>query len=249
MMQYIEVQPDIILNAFVQSFWQYTHTDGAPISHTILPDGYFDLIVEYQAGLLSMVKLTGIWTKPVDIVVQPSTEIIAVRFKLLAAEYLFSQQINQILDNVQYLPLDFWDIKHQVAGKLSNLIEIVQSQCVHLIANSPLISQKKLKLFELIYRNDELTVQQIEQQIAWDRRQINRYFNQQFGCSLKTILGIIRCRNAFQDIAKGKLSPQKEFFDQAHFIKSVKKHTGVTPKELCQNENDRFLQLSSLKCL
>ena len=48
------------------------------------------------------------------------------------------------------------------------------------------------------------------------------------------------------DISKGLLYPQKDFFDQAHFIKEVKKYTGTTPKELYKNKNDRFLQLSRI---
>ena len=41
------------------------------------------------------------------------------------------------------------------------------------------------------------------------------------------------------------LSPQTDYFDQAHFIKEIKKYTGTTPKELHKNKNDRFLQLSN----
>jgi AraC-like DNA-binding protein len=40
--------------------------------------------------------------------------------------------------------------------------------------------------------------------------------------------------------------PQEDYFDQAHFIKEIKKYTGTTPKELHKNENVRFLQLSTV---
>lgn len=37
----------------------------------------------------------------------------------------------------------------------------------------------------------------------------------------------------------------KTYFDQAHFIKEIKKYTEKTPRELSKNENVRFLQLAT----
>ncbi|MGL5890192.1 MAG: AraC family transcriptional regulator, partial [Bacteroidia bacterium] len=75
------------------------------------------------------------------------------------------------------------------------------------------------------------------------------YFNSRFGFPLKEFLKIVRCNASYKDIAGGNLSPQKNFFDQAHFIKELKKYTGKTPKELYKNENGRFLQLHHPKPL
>ncbi|MGE8425120.1 MAG: AraC family transcriptional regulator, partial [Sphingobacterium siyangense] len=74
----------------------------------------------------------------------------------------------------------------------------------------------------------------------------NRYFNQQFGLSLKSYCNILRFRSSLDHIAKGKLFPEEHFFDQTHFIKEIKKFSGVVPKELLKNKNDRFILLSSL---
>ena len=63
--------------------------------------------------------------------------------------------------------------------------------------------------------------------------------------SLKEFLKIVRCNSAYKNISNGNLSPQTDYFDQAHFIKEIKKYTGTTPKELHKNKNDRFLQLSN----
>ena len=45
---------------------------------------------------------------------------------------------------------------------------------------------------------------------------------------------------------EGKLFPEQNFCDQAHFTRAVKKLAGVVPKELAKNKNDRFVQFSSL---
>lgn len=75
---------------------------------------------------------------------------------------------------------------------------------------------------------------------------MNRYFNQTFGLSLKAYCNILRFRASIEHIKQGKLFPELNFSDQAHFIKEVKKLSGVVPKELSKNENDRFIQLSTL---
>ncbi|WP_256603285.1 hypothetical protein [Sphingobacterium multivorum] len=46
---------------------------------------------------------------------------------------------------------------------------------------------------------------------------------------------------------EGKLFPQQNFADQSHFIKEVKKLAGVSPKELLKNQNERFIQFSTLR--
>ena len=90
-MSYKEIKPTGILSNFVQSFWYYETSETA-VNHTILPDGYFDLIVEFENQALSKVKLTGIWTTPKNIQIHKNTTFFAIRFKLLALEYFFKTE-------------------------------------------------------------------------------------------------------------------------------------------------------------
>jgi AraC-like DNA-binding protein len=78
-------------------------------------------------------------------------------------------------------------------------------------------------------------------------RQINRYFSTTFGLPLKTYLNIVRLRTTYKNLARQELYPANTYFDQAHYIKEIKKYTGLTPKTLSRNKNDRFLQLSTLR--
>jgi AraC-like DNA-binding protein len=89
-------------------------------------------------------------------------------------------------------------------------------------------------------------VKALSEKAYWSSRQINRYFNQQFGLSLKAYCNILRFRAALQQIREGKLFPEENFADQTHFIKEIKKFSGVAPKELSQNRNGRFILLSAL---
>jgi AraC-like DNA-binding protein len=102
-------------------------------------------------------------------------------------------------------------------------------------------------MFELIYStNGAITVKELSEKVFWSSRQINRYFNQYYGISLKTYCSVLRFRASLGHIAQGELFPNGDFFDQTHFIKEIKKFSGAIPKELSQNKNDRFILLSTL---
>lgn len=119
-------------------------------------------------------------------------------------------------------------------------------QFISIIRNGKAFDERKQKLFKLLFQtNGSLTIQEIANQIFWTSRQINRYFNATFGLSLKSYCNILKCKQSFDDIKKGKLFPEKNYTDQPHFIREIKKHTGTTPKILAKNENDRFIQFST----
>ena len=80
----------------------------------------------------------------------------------------------------------------------------------------------------------------------WSTRQINQYFNHQFGISLKTYCNILRFQASLSHIKEGKLFPQLNYYDQSHFIKEIKKLSGALPKDLFKNKNSRFLQLLAI---
>ena len=108
-MNYQEILPEGFLSNFIKYFWKYKHTQD-DIEYTILPDACFDLLADFENGVLKNVILTGIWTKPVKIKVTKGTTLLAVRFKIIAAEYLFKREIKSILNTMVSLPTKFWNI-------------------------------------------------------------------------------------------------------------------------------------------
>ncbi len=245
-MKYKEIKPKGFLQNFIQCFWFYKTTDKA-IHHTILPDGYFDLIAEFENDMLSLVQLTGIWTTPKHFDIPKNKTYIAIRFKLLAAEYLFQREIKSILDTSQNLPFEFWNINNYKSHEFEKFVNNTTNHIEKSIKHIKEIDNRKLKLFNLVYQHPIKTIPELSKKVFWSSRQINRYFNAQFGFSLKEFLKIVRFKSSYKHISKGILYPENEYFDQPHFIKEVKKYSGVTPKELYKNKNDRFLQLSTIK--
>lgn len=245
-MDYNEIHTTGLLNAFVKYFWRYKHS-GEDTEYTILPDASFDLVVDFENNELENIYLTGIWTKPFKLTVTRGATLLAVRFKIIAAEYLFNREIKSLLNGMTILTKDFWNIHMAKSTEFEQFSSDLSERMIDILNKRKKIDNRKLKLFNLIYSEKFQSVKELSEKTGWSNRQINRYFNQYFGFPLKPFLNMVRCNAAYSNIAAGKLYPEKEYTDQAHYIKEIKKYTDSTPSQLYKNENDRFLQLSALK--
>jgi len=243
--EYKLIKPDKSLAAFVESFWQLQNHSASNKDVVILPDGRIDLFFSQSATEPFHITLSGLETHPDQATIATKTIMFAISFKLLATEYIFQNAVSNLLDNAKHLPSDFWDFSANDLQDFDLFCKKASQKIQSLLPKE--IDNRKKKLFDLIYSsNGALTVSELSEKVGWSSRQINRYFNQQFGISLKAYCGILRFRASFHHIKDGKLFPQENFADQSHFIKEVKKLAGVSPKELKRNQNDRFIQFSTL---
>lgn len=244
---YEEIDTDKSLTDFVKRFWKFSNPTADTQHYTILPDGYFDLIITIKANKLDSINLFGLWTKEVEVVVPADTIIIGICFMPLAAEYILQQNIADTLNNFKKLSNDFWNINKIQFDNFKMWTEEITNEMLQNLKKVKAFDNRKQNLFNLLFQsNGSLTVDDLSKQTFWSSRQINRYFKKKFGLTLKTYSNILRCASAYTDIRKGDLFPKQDFYDQAHFIKEIKKHTGSNPKELHKNKNDRFLQFSTL---
>lgn len=182
-MKYREIKSSGFLTNFIHSFWEYETTD-TEFRRTIIPDGYFDLIAEFENDILKLVKVTGVWTNSINVIIPKSSRIFAVRFKLLATEYLFQQEIKTLLNSTKNLPLNFWDISVYLKNYFEKFAAEISNKLENSIKHLKEIDKRKLKLFDLVYSEQNLSVVEISKNVFWSSSQINRYFNQQFGFSL-----------------------------------------------------------------
>ena len=245
-MNYKEIHTTGKLSAFVKYFWLYEHS-GEDIEYTILPDACFDLVVDFENNQLENIYLTGIWTKPIKLIVTKGATLFGVRFKIISAEYLLNREIKTLLNNMTTLSKDYWNIHLAQSTEFEQFSSDLSERMNGILNKQPEIDNRINKLFNLIYSEQFRSVKELSEKTGWSNRQINRYFNHHFGFPLKTLLNIVRCNASYPDIAEGKLYPEKEYTDQAHYIKEIKKYTDSLPSQLYKNENDRFLQLSAFK--
>ena len=233
--------PDKPLADFVESIGMFHNPSDEAKEVVVMPDGRIDLFFSQSASEPFHVTLIGLETAPEQRSVPSQTLTFVISFKPLAVEYILHTSIAGLLNSAKYLPTDFWDFH---VDDLKDFDAFYKKASQKIIALLPAaIDERKRKLFELIYSsNGEMSVKELSEKVFWSSRQINRYFNQQFGLSLKAYCNILRFQASLSHIKEGKLFPQLDYYDQSHFIKEIKKFSGVSPKELFKNQNDRFLQ-------
>ncbi|GAB2539781.1 helix-turn-helix domain-containing protein [Spirosoma aerophilum] len=233
------IKPDESLADFI---YCYSSLQNLSASHeaVIIPNGKIDLMFSKTSDNLLRISVLGLETKP-KYAKQEVSNFFSVSFNPLAVEYILQFSIAAIVNSGQSLPGDFWGF---TIDDMSNFDAFCQKASQKIQSLVPAkIDDRKRKLFTLIQKTDgEITIKEIAREVAWSERQINRYFNQQFGLSLKAYCNILRFQASLPHIQEGRLIPQLNFTDQSHFIKEIRKLSGVSPKELFKNKNDRFLQ-------
>lgn len=244
------IEPEPLLADFVASFWSLHNQSGSDKKTIGLPDGHIDLFLIKSDTEPFSIQLIGLGTQQYEQGLLSANSLrFAISFKLLAVEYIFHEPIADILNNGKMLPADFWNFNADDLNDLNDFDAFCKKASKKIASLLPAaIDERKRRLSELIYSsNGEMGVKELSEKAVWSSRQINRYFNQQFGLSLKTYCDILRFRASLNHIAQGQLFPELNFTDQNHFIKKIKKISGSIPKELSKNENDRFILLSVLK--
>lgn len=242
-MELKNIQPAKSLTDFVESFWMIRNDTPEEKEIIVLPDGRFDIIFSVAANEAFHATLRGLDTHPTQATIPPHMTMFAVSFKLLAVEYLLDIKMADQLNGGQRLPDGFWHVGPADLEDFDSFCAKVSATMLPLI--KPGIDNRKRELFDLIYTsNGSLPVQELADRVAWSRRQINRYFNEQFGIALKAYCNIFRFKASLQQLKEGRLFPELNYTDQNHFIKEVKRFSGVVPKELAKNQNGRFILLS-----
>lgn len=231
---------------FVENIGMFHNSSDKAKEVILMPDGRVDLFFMQSELAPFHITLIGLETVPEERIIPPHTLAFKVSFKPLGVEYILKTSIADFLNSGKILPEGFWDIN---ADDLKDFDAFHQKIVFKLNELLPIeIDERKRQLFDLIYAsNGEIKVKALSDEIAWNSRQINRYFNKQFGLSLNSFCKILRFKASLQHIAKGKLFPELNFTDQTHFIKEIKKFSGVVPSELLKNKDDRFILLSVLK--
>ena len=245
---YEQLSPTTELEDFIDSYWEHKNQSGSPNKLTIFPDSFFKVIVYLVNRKITAYFLTGLWPKETEIVIPPQATVYGIKFKILAPEYIFQREIASLLNSHIELNLSFWDMHELGFDSFQNVVDQIEATLITILVKNKQIEGKKLQLSQLLYQVDgNISVEEVSHQIAWSNRQINRYLNKYIGVSLKTYLNIQKVYSSYIQIREGRFHPDKGYFDQAHFIREVKKHTNQTPKELYKKQHDRFIQLKNIQ--
>ncbi len=240
------IKPISQLSDFVESFWMLANQSETAHDIVVLPDGRFDIFFSYAANQPYHVTLMGLGSEPDETTIAPKTVMFAISFKLLAIEFMLDIKLASIVNNAHTLPAGFWEITINDLNDFKAFCDKATAKMLTLI--NPDIDSRKQKLFDLIYSsNGSCPVKELPlKKFTGAAGKSIAIFNPAVRHFFKSILQHLQFRASLPQIKNGRLFPEENFADQTHFIKQIKRFSGVVPKELLKNKNDRFILLSTL---
>ena len=241
-------KPSDALSEFVGVYFEAVNLTDQPEKLSIFPDSFFKLIVQLVDGKIVAYFLTGLWANEVEIVIPPRARVFGIKFKILAPEYVFNRSLVSIYQTFEEQDLSFWNMNNFEFTDFKTVVNQFESVIQEQLKLTKKVNPKKSALSALLYKmNGQITVEEVSNQIGWSTTQINRYLNSYLGVSLKKYLSFQKVFASYIQIIEGRFFPDEGYYDQAHFIKEMKKHTNYTPKELHKEKDTRFIQLKNIR--
>lgn len=210
-----------------------------PIYNNILPDACIDIVIDFTAKSISF---AGYSKETVSLELKGNVNFMGVRMKPGAFFALFNIGADEIMDN----PIVFAEIE-----KDYNLDEIFSlnnaAEQLALFKGYLLGKIKNADNTQFITIADDLYDIPNEQGVAdiaaflgYNQRQLLRIFKQNYGISPKVLLNILRLHLCLtlileEDMELAQIALRCGFYDQAHFIKEIKRYTGISPLKLLDN--------------
>jgi AraC-like DNA-binding protein len=250
-MSYQEFPPDPKLAAYVQCYWaiKIAGNDNNDF-RLILPDGCTDVIFNFGDPLVSKSSnvlevnslksfIVGNMTRPILSRSQKHTNILGIRFSAGGLHAVINKLLHEYNDLVAEFDLsekDFWFDQLDELPSLQKRIERVNYLLLnHLkpaITKGVSFALNKIESHFGIYR-----IAGLSSEVGLSQKQLERQFKNFVGLTPKQYSRIIQ----FQYIqslllAKGeesllKLAVDAGYSDHAHFTKSFKEFSGITPQQ------------------
>lgn len=111
----------------------------------------------------------------------------------------------------------------------------------YLIQKIKLVKDKEIiNIVDRLYQDPkEQTVLKLVDESGYNERQLLRIFKRNYGVSPKVLLNIIRLHFCLEclfeeNITMSEIANICGFYDQSHFIKEMKRYTGISPLSLLE---------------
>ncbi|MDQ0361365.1 helix-turn-helix domain-containing protein [Breznakia pachnodae] len=94
-----------------------------------------------------------------------------------------------------------------------------------------------------------ITAEEVSSVVGYSNRQLNRFFNEYLGMSMKAFSRIVRINNSFRLLNNSKeslsvITEKLGYYDVSHFVKDFKIVCGIRPDEYRKNLSDYYSEVS-----
>lgn len=206
------------------------------ISNNILPDACIDLVVDFTKNNICF---AGFSKETQDFQLNEKIDYMGVRLKPSIFYAFFHKGADKVMDNM----IAFSEIEKEL--DLSPIL-----LCSDTNKRIEYLKNYLLKKLETMQRNEFVTIVnelyespkeqnviKIAEKLGYNKRQLFRIFKTNYGVSPKVLLNIVRLHLCLTLLLENKeelidIAIQCGFYDQSHFIKQIKRYTGISPLNL-----------------
>jgi len=219
------------------------YADGYPgIMYSETKDGV--MLLPFNKRLTNYI-LYGQTIEPIELLIEGPYKLLVFQLYPFATRLLLNinpKEINDACyDLYQVANIDTdKTVKKLVATDTKGQVELVSDYILELVKNSSANSDTSIKLAisTIIKTKGTITIAALREQLYINERTFERRFNKEIGVTPKQFAKIIQFSFSFNQIQESdytnftNIAYENGFSDQSHFIRSFKKYTGETPKEV-----------------
>lgn len=208
------------------------------IYNYILPDACIDIVIDFSERTICC---AGFSKDTIPFELNKKIDFMGVRLKPSSFYILFGISSDKIIDN----PIPLSKLEYQ--NSLEEILSCTNTQERLNIFKNYLLEKIKgksciepIKLVDELYNNPkDQTVIDLAKKSGYNERHLYRIFKTNYGISPKVLLNILRLHLCLTLIVENKkdfidIAYMCGFYDQAHFIKEIKKYTGFSPLQLLE---------------
>ncbi|MFC6101986.1 helix-turn-helix transcriptional regulator [Olivibacter domesticus] len=269
-MNYQYIVPPARLRDYVKYFWTLDSAKGQcnPLKFATVADGSPGLIFQvsmdgfaYQdEKQLPIIYLYGQTTTCSQILSPASFQAIGVYFYPHALKSVFGLDAWELTDNCLDLTLFSTLKEYNLIERLLNLsgvsqrIEVLCDYLYKLILlhNSGVDNKMKYTLANIKGIGKNLSLKQLQQDLGWSERTLERKFKEQVGISPKSFAKITQFQMALNMLRSENYSKLTDvayenfYADQSHFIRSFKEFTSLTPNQYLRNSEELVINFPQI---
>jgi AraC-like DNA-binding protein len=256
-MAYLELLPDPRLSSMVECYWAISSSHEETTDfRTILPDGCTDIIFNFGSTLLSRTNNTveentlrafivGNMTKPVQSRAAQHQDLFAIRFRPGGLYALINEPLDEFTDarvDLQQFPaLRNWFEQLQQTDLLTKRYQVLESLLLRHI--KPLSMRGiAMSIRKFHQQPGDIRIGDLSRELGISQKQLERQFKTVVGLTPKQMARVIQFRQMVSLLrSKGEdsllqLAVDGGYSDHAHFTKSFKEFSGITPQQFLHGQ-------------
>ncbi len=263
-MNFIEVKPAPHLQPFIQCFWWMElecRNEQGHLGERILPDGSSEIILHLGDNINRLTQNGGLIGEPngffigqninpYHIVAQGCVKMLGIKFYPHAASVILRENARQFVNSI----VDLKEIWHHSVSELydriveakdlaSRITQVERFLTPRCLTDLPApLAYLTFAVRAITEQKGQIALSEVAEHLGITPRYLERLFLTYIGILPKLFAQIVQMQNsvrlltAYPERSLTDIGYASGYYDQSHFIRTVKRLTGVTPTQLRQEK-------------